>query len=73
MSLEDIILDNCDITIETTEILLKKVLTGLRSPIAAIASGEIQVEGGSTSFLQFLANTRSLWIWYRMRSILAKV
>ena len=51
-------LDNCDITIETTEILLKKVLTGLRSPIAAIASGEIQVEGGSTSFLQFLASFR---------------
>ena len=51
-------LDNCDITIETREVILKKVLTGLRSPIAAIASGEIQVEGGSTSFLQFLASFR---------------
>ena len=37
---------------------LKKVLTGLSNPVTSIASGDMQIEGGSVEFLQFLSKFR---------------
>ena len=47
--------NNCNILIKTNEIELKKILTGLNNPVAAIAAGNILVEeGGINNFLEFL-------------------
>jgi|TARA_B110000967_G_scaffold96292_1_gene98882 alkyl sulfatase BDS1-like metallo-beta-lactamase superfamily hydrolase len=51
-------LGDCNITVEASETVIKQVLSGLISPVKAIASGAIQVDGGSTNFLQFLASFR---------------
>ena len=48
----------CDLYIQTDEIEFKKILVGLESPISSLASGKIEVEGGSTQFLQFLSMFR---------------
>jgi len=45
---------DCDLKIETEEIELKRILTGLKSPVSSIATGTIEVTGGNTNFLQFL-------------------
>ena len=50
--------DVCSITVLTKEKELKKVLTGLSNPVTSIASGDIQIEGGSVEFLQFLSKFR---------------
>ena len=44
----------CNIIIQTKEEELKKILMGIINPVASIASGNIVVEGGNTSFLEFL-------------------
>lgn len=48
----------CDLYIQTDEIEFKKILVGLESPISSLASGKIEIEGGSTQFLQFLSMFR---------------
>ena len=50
--------DMCSITVLTDEMELKKVLTGLSNPVTSIASGDMQIEGGSVEFLQFLSKFR---------------
>ena len=50
--------DICSITVLTDEIELKKVLTGLSNPVTSIASGDMQIEGDSVEFLQFLSKFR---------------
>ena len=32
----------------------KKILMGISNPVASISSGNIEVEGGTTAFLEFL-------------------
>ena len=54
----DIKQQECDLYIQTDEIEFKKILVGLESPISSLASGKIEVEGGSTQFLQFLSMFR---------------
>ena len=51
-------LDNCIIKAFSDEIELKKVLTGLSNPVASITSGNLQIEGDSIKFLQFLSKFR---------------
>jgi len=45
----------CNIEVKTNEIELKRVLTGLKSPITSLATGSIQTNGMNTEFLQFLS------------------
>ena len=54
----DIKQQECNLYIQTDEIEFKKILVGLESPISSLASGKIEVEGGSTQFLQFLSMFR---------------
>ena len=54
----DIKQQECDLHIKTDEIEFKKILVGLESPISSLASGKIEVEGGSTQFLHFLSMFR---------------
>ena len=49
---------SCDLKITSEEIEFKKTLTGLSSPVAQIASGDLIVEGSSTEFLIFLTKFR---------------
>ena len=49
---------SCDLKIASEEIEFKKTLTGLSSPVAQIASGDLIVEGSSTEFLIFLTRFR---------------
>ena len=48
----------CDITVKTSELNFKIVLSGLLNPVMAIASGDIIVDGGNTNFLKFLSYFR---------------
>tara|TARA_B100001559_G_scaffold229863_1_gene193459 strand:- start:734 stop:2446 length:1713 start_codon:yes stop_codon:yes gene_type:complete len=54
----DIKQQECDLQIKTDEIEFKKILVGLESPISSLATGKIEVEGGSTQFLKFLSMFR---------------
>ena len=54
----DIKQQECDLHIKTDEIEFKKILVGLESPISSLATGKIEVEGGSTQFLHFLSMFR---------------
>ena len=54
----DIKQQECDLQIKTDEIEFKKILVGLESPISSLASGKIEIKGGSTQFLQFLSMFR---------------
>ena len=54
----DIKQQECNLYIQTDEIEFKKILVGLESPISSLASGKIEIEGGSTQFLQFLSMFR---------------
>ena len=49
---------SCDLKITSEEIEFKKTLSGLSSPVAQIASGDLIVEGSSTEFLIFLTRFR---------------
>ena len=44
----------CNIIIQTKEEEFKKILMGISNPVTSIASGNIEVEGGNTAFLEFL-------------------
>ena len=54
----DIKKKECDLYIKTDEIEFKKILVGFESPVSSIASGKIEVIGGSTLFLKFLSMFR---------------
>ena len=54
----DIKKKECDLYIKTDEIEFKKILVGLESPVSSLASGKIEVIGGSTLFLKFLSMFR---------------
>ena len=49
---------SCDLNITSEEIEFKKTLTGLSSPVAQIASGDLIVEDSSSEFLIFLSKFR---------------
>ena len=51
----DIKQKECDLYIKTDEIEFKKILVGFESPVSSLASGKIEVIGGSTLFLKFLS------------------
>ncbi len=51
----DIKKKECDLYIKTDEIEFKKILVGFESPVSSLASGKIEVIGGSTLFLKFLS------------------
>ncbi len=44
----------CNIIVQTKEEEFKKILMGISNPITSIASGNIIVEGGNSTFLEFL-------------------
>ena len=44
----------CNIIVQTKEEEFKKILMGISNPITSIASGNIVVEGGNSTFLEFL-------------------
>lgn len=46
----------CNITVRSSELELKLALSGLKSPVQSLASGNIEVDGGKVEFLQFLAS-----------------
>lgn len=48
----------CNLEVFGDELVFKMALSGLKSPVMAIASGEIEVRGGNTEFLQFLSSFR---------------
>ena len=48
----------CNLEVFGDELVFKMALSGLKSPVMAIASGEIEVKGGNTEFLQFLSSFR---------------
>ena len=54
----DIKKKECDLYIKTDEIEFKKILLGFESPVSSLASGKIEVIGGSTLFLKFLSMFR---------------
>ena len=54
----DIKKKECDLYIKTDEIEFKKILVGCESPVSSLASGKIEVTGGSTLFLKFLSMFR---------------
>ena len=54
----DGITEDCDLIVQTSEIEFKRVLTGMKSPVTAIASGTLSVDKGNTKFLQFLNKFR---------------
>jgi len=54
----DIKQKECDLYIKTDEIEFKKILVGFESPVSSLASGKIEVIGGSTLFLKFLSMFR---------------
>lgn len=49
-------LAKCNITVRSSELELKLALSGLKSPVQSLASGDIEVDGGKVEFLQFLAS-----------------
>ena len=57
-AVSDNIIQPCNIEVFGDELVFKMALSGLKSPVMAIASGEIEVKGGNTEFLQFLSSFR---------------
>ena len=57
-AVSDSIIQPCNIEVFGDELVFKMALSGLKSPVMAIASGEIEVKGGNTEFLQFLSSFR---------------
>tara|TARA_A100001035_G_scaffold202701_1_gene162901 strand:- start:4148 stop:5866 length:1719 start_codon:yes stop_codon:yes gene_type:complete len=45
----------CDLSIRISQLEFKKILTGLSNPVTSIANGDIEINGGSVTFLQFLS------------------
>jgi hypothetical protein len=52
------IVQNCNIKVLTEELEFKKILVGISNPVSLIASGNMNVNGSTTEFLQFLAKFR---------------
>ena len=49
-------IQSCNLNVSTSEKILKETLAGLRSPVAMVASGAINVEGSKVDFLKFLTS-----------------
>ena len=45
----------CDLSIRISQLEFKKILTGLSNPVTSIANGDIEINGDSVTFLQFLS------------------
>jgi len=48
----------CAISVKATELNFKMAISGLANPVMALASGDIEVDGSNTDFLQFLTYFR---------------
>jgi len=57
-AISDSIIQPCNLEVFGDELVFKMALSGLKSPVMAIASGEIEVKGGNSEFLQFLSSFR---------------
>lgn len=47
-------MDNPDLTIETTSIIWKEVVAKLRQPLVAMATGNLNINGGAGNFKEFM-------------------
>ncbi|RMG83132.1 MAG: MBL fold metallo-hydrolase, partial [Bacteroidetes bacterium] len=47
-------LENPDLTITTTSMVWKEVVAKIRSPLAAIATGKLKIDGGLSEFKTFM-------------------
>ena len=52
------IVNSCDISVKATEFNFKMAISGLTNPVMAIATGDIEVDGSNTEFLNFLTYFR---------------
>ena len=50
--------DPCAIKVKSTEFNFKMAISGLANPVMAMASGDLEVDGSNTEFLQFLTYFR---------------
>ena len=57
-AISDKIADSCDISVKATEFNFKMAISGLTNPVMAIATGDIEVNGSNTEFLNFLTYFR---------------
>lgn len=57
-SISNKILNSCNLIVKSDELVFKKALSGLSNPVMALASGDIEVDGRATEFLQFLSSFR---------------
>jgi len=48
----------CAISVKATELNFKMAISGLANPVMALASGDIEVDGSNTDFIQFLTYFR---------------
>jgi alkyl sulfatase BDS1-like metallo-beta-lactamase superfamily hydrolase len=53
-AISDEVMDSCDLTVKATEFNFKMAISGLTNPVMALATGDIEVDGGNTDFLKFL-------------------
>ena len=53
-AISDEVMDSCDLTVKATEFNFKMAISGLTNPIMALATGDIEVDGGNTDFIKFL-------------------
>jgi alkyl sulfatase BDS1-like metallo-beta-lactamase superfamily hydrolase len=49
-------IQSCNLNVSTSEKILKETLAGLKSPVAMVATGAINVEGSKVDFLKFLTS-----------------
>ena len=52
------IVNSCDISVKATEFNFKMAISGLTNPVMAMATGDIEVDGSNTEFLNFLTYFR---------------
>jgi putative sterol carrier protein len=57
-AISDKIAESCDISVKATELNFKMAISGLTNPVMAIATGDIEVNGSNTEFLNFLTYFR---------------
>ena len=57
-AISDEVMDSCDLTVKATEFNFKMAISGLANPVMAMASGDLEVDGSNTEFLQFLTYFR---------------
>ena len=57
-AISDKIAESCDISVKATEFNFKMAISGLTNPVMAMATGDIEVDGSNTEFLNFLTYFR---------------